>query len=70
VHEGQVVLKSVTRTPLAGALLTQATRALLEKELAPRGARLMARHQFRRVPIPDFAQYEVRGGWGWCLLCV
>lgn len=51
--------KTVSRTALGGAVLTRCTQALIERELAEKGARLMARHMFRRVPIPDFAQYEV-----------
>lgn len=32
---------------------------VLERELQAKGSRLMARHMFKRVPIPDFAQYDV-----------
>jgi hypothetical protein len=50
---------------------------VLDAELEAKGSKLMARHMFKRVPIPDFAQYEVRvrvvvfggrvgGGWVGC----
>lgn len=58
VHEGFVLNKSVARSALGGALLTRCMQKVLEKELEAKGSKLMARHMFRRVPIPDFAQYE------------
>jgi actin-like protein 6A len=64
VHEGFVLNKSVARTALGGALLTKCMQKVLEKELESKGSKLMARHMFKRVPIPDFAQYEVRRGRG------
>lgn len=58
VHEGYVLNKSVSRTALGGALLTRCMQKVLDKELEAKGSKLMARHMFKRVPIPDFAQYE------------
>jgi len=62
VHEGAVLPKSVVRSALGGALLSRCMQRALERELDTKGSKLMARHMFKRVPIPDFAQYEVREG--------
>ncbi|KAI8471791.1 MAG: actin-related protein Arp4 [Monoraphidium minutum] len=58
VYEGFVLNKSVTRSALGGALMTRCMQKVLEAELEAKGSKLMARHMFKRVPIPDFAQYE------------
>ncbi|GBF95097.1 hypothetical protein Rsub_07681 [Raphidocelis subcapitata] len=62
VHEGAVQPKSVFRSAIGGALLSRAMQSVLARELEGKGSRLMARHMFRRVPIPDFAQYELPDG--------
>lgn len=56
--------KSVSRTPLGGAALTRASAAMLSSAAAAKGAKLLARHMFRRVPVEGYNKFEVRGGGG------